>query len=213
MELADLSKLDEARNLHRKMAEDLLSAHSVSSAKQLVRKGIVTLQDFVPEDAAVGLDADEVAEHIKAEHEKERPERERLRREQEEELAASKAADAAAAKDAEDAEALEIWRKFDREHRLQGLPEEPEKGAKGSVELIVSLPGGRRIGRRWSHKDSISAVADFAYGSANDNELLKYPPGLRCAYPKLQLEDFEASLLDVGLVERTVLHASELNSG
>merc|ERR1712150_120884 len=81
-ELRDLEPRRAVEALHRNMAEGLLAAVSSARAKTLVRKGVVSLGDFVVEDVGVSLDADVAAEETRQANLAERASREALRAEQ-----------------------------------------------------------------------------------------------------------------------------------
>ena len=69
------------------------------------------------------------------------------------------------------AEAAEIWAVFEREHRLEALPPEPPQGAPGVLSLVVVLPAGRRLSRRFDgESDTLQHVFDYAEGSAGDED-------------------------------------------
>ena len=206
-------QLPEIRSLHRRMAEGLLAALSAHSAEQLISRGFATAGDFVIEDVAVGLDADHLATELKSQFLSEEPERALLLAEQAAELAAAAAVDEQRAAEAErlreEEEAREIWRLLEREHRLEQLPPEPMEGDP-AVLLTISLPGGRRVSRRFNENDTVRTVVDFAYGSSTDTELGCYPPSLARTFPRLRLDDVEATLRQAGIAHRTILYASEL---
>mmetsp|Transcript_95723 Transcript_95723/g.270916 ORF Transcript_95723/g.270916 Transcript_95723/m.270916 type:complete len:337 (+) Transcript_95723:297-1307(+) len=227
MDVKDLERRRAVEHLHTRMAESLLAALSAAQAEDLVRRGVASAGDFVTEDVAVGLDADAAAEMLREEHLREREERAQLRAAQEEEFAEAEAADAArreaqiralrAEEEArEEAEAREIWARMDRQHRLEGLPEEPPEieacdGASGVLAVTVILPGGgRRLVRRWRGSDPARAVAEFAFGSASEDELPHAggPPRLVFGFPRVEMAPDDVRCLhEVGVASRDVLRA------
>jgi len=222
MDMKALDRLRGVEGLHKKMAEDLLAAYSAAQAKDLVRRGVASPKDFVVEDVAVSLDTDAVAETTREQNVAERASREALRAEQAAEWAEAAAADEARReeerrkaeeeeREEEEAEAREVWARMDRTHRLEQLPPEPEAASHGVLALTVALPGsGRRFARRWRETDSVQMVADFAFGSATEEELphAAGPPDLAFGFPRKSLStDSGVSLAEAGVASREVLHA------
>lgn len=227
MTMKDLERRRVVEELHKKMAENLLAAHSAVQAQSLVRRGVVKPKDFVVEDVAVGLDADAAADDAREEHLVERVERETLRAAQAAEFSESQARDAnrraieeerraAAQREAEEEEARTIWARMDREHRIERLPQEPlegcvAEGVDAVLSLTVVLPvSGRKVFRRWRAGDPVNALAEFAFGRAEDAELPygQGPPRLVCTFPRREFSpDDTRSLQEVGLSSREVLHA------
>merc|ERR1719401_2970093 len=101
---------------------------------------------------------------------------------------------------------------MDRQHRMEQLPAEPPEGETtvAVFMLTVALPSGRKLTRRWYATDRISAVAEFAFGSAEEEELpyAHGPPILVCNFPRRELGPSDVrSLAEVGLATREVLRA------
>lgn len=221
-----LESLSKCQELHRKQAEELLGALSALQAGDLMRKSGFTPGDFVVEDVGVSLDADAAAEAMRAEHIMEQEERAALRASQQAEFEEAEADDAQRReaeskrsaeerKLAEEREAADVWAMMDRQHRLENLPIEPSESDAMQAEsnvmnLTVVLPGGRKLTRRWLATDPVSAVADFAFGHAEESEL-PYQRGLPtivCNFPKREVQPGdEATLAGLGLATKEILRA------
>lgn len=137
-----------------------------------------------------------------------------LRQEQDEEFAASLEADRRKAREAEQErvrEQTEQQRLDDvevrRERKRQALGEEPEKGP-GIASVMVRLPNGCRIGRRFSKDDALEKLFDWAEVNGVDIEVAC----LVMAYPRktfLYPEDAGTSIEHAGLFPSCMLLLEE----
>jgi hypothetical protein len=235
--LADADELgaDTVAGLRRQQSEELLGAYSNMQTKQLIDSGRVNLRDFVAETAEEqelrlygGLSAEEKAMIASAEA-AERFERDDERSFQEAEYEEALAADiirqsaeeeakrledarlAQIAKEEEDAEAAEIWRRFEKEDKLEHLPEEPAPDAVGAWRIVITMAGtGRRLARRWMpEEDSIQHLFDFAIGSATEEEEVSGQLVLVSNFPTRRFEEGALTLVAAGLESNLVLRVIE----
>lgn len=185
---------DTLRELRRQQANGLLGAHSGMVAQGLIQSGRFTTRDFVAETQEEqetrqfgGLSGEERAMIASAEAAAaaDRAEIQATQQEEYEEAEAmdrsrAEAEDAVVARVAweqEELEAAEIWAKFEKEHKLESLPEEPEAGGEGVWKIVIMMPGsGRRLTRRWSKDDTLQQLFDYSAGMANisngDDEII-----------------------------------------
>lgn len=94
-----------------------------------------------------------------------------------------------------------------RERKRAGLGEEPEKGA-GVASVVMRLPDGRRIGRRFHRDDKTEKVFDWAEVNCVDIEvacLVTSFPRRRLKYP----EDAGLSVGEVGMFPSCMLLLEE----
>lgn len=133
-----------------------------------------------------------------------------LRQQQDEEFAASLEADRRREQEAEQARAEEQREKSRlqqletrRARKKEVLGEEPEKGV-GTTSLVVRLPDGSRIGRRFHKDDTLEKVFDWAEVNGVDIEvacLVMSFPKKRFLYP----EDAGTRIGDAGMFPSCML--------
>ena len=224
---------DTLRELRRQQANGLLGAHSNMTASQLIQTGRFNTRDFVAETEEEretrqygGLSAEEKAMIASAEAAA-AADRAEIQATQQEEYAQAEALDRsraeyeeaqqlevrkqeeAAAKEQEEAEAAEIWRKFEKEDKLEKLPPEPPEGG---LKIVITMPGsGRRIQRRWSADDLLQSLFDYASGSAEEGEEETFAGSfaLISNFPTKRHEDGALTLGEAGLETNMVLRVSE----
>jgi hypothetical protein len=110
----------------------------------------------------------------------------------------------------EEEEAASV-RRFEREGRLERLPEEPAPDAVGAWRIVITMAGtGRRLTRRWMpEEDSIQHLFDFAIGSATEEEEVSGQLVLVSTFPTRRFEDGALTLLAAGLESNWVLRVTE----
>lgn len=133
-----------------------------------------------------------------------------LRQQQDEEFAASLEADRRREQEAEEARAQEQREKTRlqqldtrRARKKEALGQEPEKGV-GITSLVVRLPDGNRIGRRFHKDDTLEKVFDWAEVNGVDIEiacLVMSFPRKRFLYP----EDAGTKIGDAGMFPSCML--------
>eukprot|EP01102_Stenamoeba_stenopodia_P008402 TRINITY_DN2412_c0_g1_i1.p1 TRINITY_DN2412_c0_g1~~TRINITY_DN2412_c0_g1_i1.p1 ORF type:complete len:428 (-),score=92.24 TRINITY_DN2412_c0_g1_i1:151-1266(-) len=100
-------------------------------------------------------------------------------------------------------------KRAEKSSKKASLPPEPEKGASGSTHLVIRLPTGTRIERRFMKTDTISTVKDFVDSTINETGFDSDSYSLTSAYPRKTFTNVETSLEEAGLVPQAVLHVSE----
>jgi hypothetical protein len=223
---ADSAELgDENLNeLRRQQANSLLGAHSNMTARQLIQGGRFNPRDFVAETEDEremrefgGLSEEERAMIASAEAAA-AADRAELQAVQQEEYEQAEAMDRSRAeaeameqqrieKQQEEDEAAEIWKKFEKEHKLESLPPEP---ADGGLKIVITMPGsGRRVTRRWSKTDTLQHLFDYCSGNAADDEEFVDSFALVSNFPTKRHTDGELTLEEAGLETNMVLRVSE----
>ena len=223
---ADAAELgDENLNeLRRQQANGLLAAHSNMTARQLIQGGRFNPRDFVAETEEEremrefgGLTEEERAMIASAEAAA-AADRAELQAVQQEEYEQAEAIDRSRAeaeaeeqrrieRQQEEDEAAEIWKKFEKEHKLESLPPEPEDGG---LKIVITMPGsGRRLTRRWCKTDTLQHLFDYCIGNAADDEEIVEPFALVSNFPTKRHTDAEVTLEEAGLETNMVLRVSE----
>lgn len=137
-----------------------------------------------------------------------------LRQQQDEEFARSLEADRRREREAELAREREQEEQkrlaeleVRRERKRQALGEEPEKGP-GVASVVVRLPDGQRVGRRFNQEEALEQVFDWAEVNGVDIEkacLVMSFPRKMFKYP----EDAELKIRDAGLFPSAMLLLEE----
>lgn len=223
---ADAAELGEENldELRRQQANGLLGAHSNMTARQLIQGGRFNPRDFVAETEEEremrefgGLSEEERAMIASAEAAA-AADRAELQAVQQEEYEQAEAMDRSRAEaeaeeqrrieqQREEDEAVEIWKQFEKEHKLESLPPEPESGG---LKIVITMPGsGRRLTRRWSKSDTLQHLFDYCSGSAVDGEEFTEAFALVSNFPTKRHTDGELTLEEAGLESNMVLRVSE----
>lgn len=194
---------------------DLLRAHfgtllSVRAGPTLVSGGAQSAVSWV---ARVLQRHSQILETIRAQ----RVERESariLRQQQDEEFAASLEADRQKEREAEEQRAREESERkrvenfqIRRARKKEALGEEPEKGP-GIATVVLRLPDGTRVGRRFEQGDVVEKVFDWAEVNGVDIEVAC----LVISYPRRTLrypEDANLTVRDAGLFPSCMLLLEE----
>jgi hypothetical protein len=224
---ADVAELGEENlaELRRQQAKGLLGAHSNMTARQLIQGGRFTARDFVAETEDEremrefgGLSEEERAMIASAEAAA-AADRAELQAVQQEEYEQAEAMDRSRAeaeaeeqrrieRQQEEEEAAEIWKQFEKEHKLESLPQEPEGG--GGLKIVITMPGsGRRVTRRWSKDDTLQNLFDYSSGNAAPDEEFTEGFALVSNFPTKRHEDGELTLEAAGLESNMVLRVAE----
>ena len=156
------------------------------------------------------------AEQDQAYREQVDADRERVRGAERARAEAAAAAEEARAA-AEEQEALALSASLDREQALQRkrerLAEEPAAGP-GVAQLMVKLPSGKRLERRFRQADSLRAVRDWVDVQAADQALGFARYALGTSYPRRTYGDADAELTldEAGLCPRAALLLTDLDA-
>ncbi|CAH0400886.1 unnamed protein product [Chilo suppressalis] len=87
------------------------------------------------------------------------------------------------------------------------LPAEPHAGA-GTVALLIRLPGGERLTRRFTLTHTTQDLYDFVFSHPQSPEEFE----ITTNFPKRVLARGTASLCDAGLKDRDVLFVNDVNA-
>ncbi|CAH0589051.1 unnamed protein product [Chrysodeixis includens] len=87
------------------------------------------------------------------------------------------------------------------------LPPEPAPGT-GTVALLIRLPGGERLTRRFTLTHTTQDLYDFVFSHPQSPEEFE----ITTNFPKRVLARGTANLLDVGLKDRDVLFVNDINA-
>lgn len=235
---------DTLPEVRRQQGDAFSASLSGLTAQNLVRAGVVTAADFVPdtneeeEMARYGGLSEEELSMIAAAEDLSRQDSQDLRQQQEMEYAAALQADrelgereaaerkkkeeeaAVERKAVEDEEAKVIWRKFEKEHKLENLPAPPADGEQGTLKLSIVTLGGERLGRLWRSTDTMSMLFDYVDGNMTkeeeDNILAADPDAamppavvLMSNFPTRKFECGDKTLSEAGLETNMVLRVSD----
>ena len=131
----------------------------------------------------------------------------RLRQEQDEELARSLQEDRKRNLEERLAAAKRAAEKTQRLAAVARLPDEPLEDSAEALTIALRVAGGARIGRRFSGRDKLRSVADFATAEIGCIDLLSKDPKrvLRIAGGELSAGSWETRLGEMGLSRRTML--------
>eukprot|EP01135_Chromosphaera_perkinsii_P007218 Nk52_evm26s745 gene=Nk52_evmTU26s745 len=88
-----------------------------------------------------------------------------------------------------------------RLERLQMLPEEPVKAGPGVTTVVVRLPDGGRLQRRFRNEDKVYHIYDYVHGQDIGIDSFS----LSSSYPKREVESSEETLEKAGLTPNIML--------
>ncbi|XP_045451497.1 FAS-associated factor 2 [Melitaea cinxia] len=94
-----------------------------------------------------------------------------------------------------------------REDMAALLPDEPQPGA-DSMTLLIRLPGGERLTRRFLYTDKTMHLYDFVFSHSQAPEEFE----ITTNFPKRVIASGTATLQDVGLKDRDVLFVNDINA-
>ncbi|XP_059052613.1 FAS-associated factor 2 [Achroia grisella] len=107
-----------------------------------------------------------------------------------------------------------LWEERRREEMIEAraamaarLPAEPAAGA-GTVVLLIRLPGGERLTRRFTLAHTTQDLYDFVFSHPQSPEEFE----ITTNFPKRVLECGDANLVDAGLKDRDVLFVNDVNA-
>ncbi|KAI8439420.1 hypothetical protein MSG28_013215 [Choristoneura fumiferana] len=87
------------------------------------------------------------------------------------------------------------------------LPPEPSEGPK-TVVLLIRLPGGERLTRRFAHDHTTQDLYDFVFSHPQSPEEFE----ITTNFPKRTLVAGKSNLVEVGLKDRDVLFVNDVNA-
>ena len=87
------------------------------------------------------------------------------------------------------------------------IPDEPEQGDPSAVKLVMRMPSGERVERRFTKEDTVKVLYDFVdslqlSGKCSFESGFTQEYKLICVRPRAEYEDKEKTLEESGLYPR-----------